>query len=449
MLTRHTPARERHAEVFAELAHTASPGLDGPDLEAWVARLGAEHANLMAAFGWLTDRGDASTVWTMLGDLTFYWASAGQFADARRIFEWCLAHDDVDTALQLPARWGAAHLGYYGGDYLRAYDLAIDALARAEAVGDQRHIARSLNTAGTIEATADPLAALEKLTRASELARANGDLWCATDAGQIAGYTHLYLGNVDDALVWFDRTLPDARHLDSAQLLAWDIGGRGWAALFRSDFTLALELLDAADRQGRRTGDPNINGSHRVLALPGARRARGSRRDVVGRARPCVGDTPRSGHRRAGPQFHCGADIRCRWGPRSRRRPRYQRYVDVLAEFYPIIGVRLVVVGAALAYMRGDVAEARQRVSRGHAIAPPGVLAEPATARHHRSTARRPAGSARGPRRGRSCSPCVTANTECMRLASRPSRRARGARSTRRETRSPPRSGTDLGRPRQ
>ena len=200
-------ARERHAEVLAELAHTASPGLDGPDLEAWVARLGAEHANLMTAFGWMTDRGDASTVWTMLGDLTFYWASAGQFADAQRIFEWCLAHDDVDTALQLPARWGAAHLGYYGGDYLRAYDLAMDALARAEAAGDQQHIARSLNTAGTIQATADPPAAIDKLTRASELARANGDLWCATDAGQIAGYTHLYLGNVDDALVWLDRTI--------------------------------------------------------------------------------------------------------------------------------------------------------------------------------------------------------------------------------------------------
>jgi DNA-binding CsgD family transcriptional regulator len=56
----------------------------------------------------------------------------------------------------------------------------------------------------------------------------------------------------------------------------------------------------------------------------------------------------------------------------------YQQYVDVLADFYPMVGVRLLVVGAALAYMRGDGAEARRRIARGHAIAPPGVLAEPA-----------------------------------------------------------------------
>ncbi len=47
-------ARQRHAEVFAALARAAAPGLDGPDLETWVARLGEEQANLTVA-RWLAD----------------------------------------------------------------------------------------------------------------------------------------------------------------------------------------------------------------------------------------------------------------------------------------------------------------------------------------------------------------------------------------------------------
>ncbi len=370
-------ARQRHAEVFSALARAAAPGLDGPDLEAWVARLGEEHANLTVAFGWLIDREDAPTAWTMLGDLTFYWASVGNFADARRIFEWCLAHDDGNASRQLPARWGAAHLAFYAGDYLRAYDLAIDALARAEVVGDGRHAARSLNTAGTIESSTDPLAALDKVARASELARDNGDLWCAADAGQIAGYTHLYLGNVDEAVVWFDRTLPDARHLDSAQLLAWDLGGRGWVAVLRGDFTRALELLDSADRQARRTGDPNITGvidywRSQVLAAQGDPAA-------TTLAEHALASATRAGAGFAELVHGFGVALTyATAGELAQAEAAYQRHIDVLAEFYPIVGVRLVVVGAALAYMRHDLVVARERIARGHAIAPPGVLADPA-----------------------------------------------------------------------
>jgi ATP/maltotriose-dependent transcriptional regulator MalT len=311
----------------------------------------------------------------MLGDLTFYWVSTGRFADARRIFEWCLAHDDVDPILQLPARWGAAHVAYYGGDYVGAYQLAIDSLTRGEALGDRRHVARALNTVGTIEQSADPVGALEKLTHASQLARDNGDLWCATDAGQIAGYVHLLLGDVDDALEWLDRTAPDARRLDNAQLLAWDIGGRAWAALLGSDFTRAHELLDAAAHQARRTGDPSINGfidywRCQLLAVQGDRAAATAAEHALAAA-------TQSGAGAA--QLLLGYSvtaIHALGGDLDQAETAYQRYVDVLAELWPAIGTRLVVVGAAVAYLRGDIDETRRRLERGHAIAPPGLLAD-------------------------------------------------------------------------
>ena len=128
-------------------------------------------------------------------------------------------------------------------------------------MGDQRYLARSLNTLGTLEILVEPAAALDKVVRAVELADRVGDLWCATDAGQIAAYGHLAVGHVADGTAWLDRTGDGARRLDNAQLLGWDLAGRGLAALLRGDLTSGEELLDAGLRQAGRTGDPNIVGS--------------------------------------------------------------------------------------------------------------------------------------------------------------------------------------------
>ena len=368
--------RDRHAEAFAALTRRAAPGLDGPALDAWVQQLAVEHDNLLVALAWSMDGEDAGRVWEMVGDLTFFWASLGHFAEARRAFAWCLEHDSgVAASAQLAARWGAAHLAFYSGDYVDGLGLAADSLERAEVAGDDRYVARSLSTLGTLEMVTDPASAIDRTSRASAMAEVVGDLWCATDAGQIAGYTHLLCSRVDDALEWLDRTAPGARRLDNAQLLAWDVGGRAMAALHRGRIAEAEQLFGSALREARRTGDPNIVGNltaWRCLGLAVAGEAMAA--DL---ARAARGEARRVG---AGPA-EMALDvvvtlILAMDGHLDEAESVFAETIDLLEAFVPLTGTRLLMVGADLALLRGDPAEAASRIDRGRALVPVGVAVD-------------------------------------------------------------------------
>lgn len=368
--------RDRHAAAFADLTRRAAPGLDGPALESWVQQLAIEHDNLLAALAWSMDSAGASRVWAMVGDLTFYWSSLGHFSEARRAFDWCVDHDEgVAPDAQLAARWGAAHLAFYSGDFVGGTDLAADSLHRAEAVGEDRFVARSLNTLGTLEMVTDPESSIERTSRAASLAELVGDLWCATDAGQIAGYTHLLCSRLDEAMEWLDRTASGARRLDNAQLLAWDLGGRAMIALSRGRIRAGEELFGVALREARRTGDPNIVGN--LLAWRCLGLAVAGAEDAADLARAARRDAHRVG---AGPAEMAldvvVAQILAADGALDEAEAVFIESIDLLEAFVPLTGTRLLMVGADLALLRGDPAEAASRVARGRALAPSGVAAD-------------------------------------------------------------------------
>jgi predicted ATPase/DNA-binding CsgD family transcriptional regulator/class 3 adenylate cyclase len=253
------PARDRHLAWCARLCAEAETGLDGPQLSQWVTRLTDERPNLTAAFDWAEERGDAERMWRMCGALTFWWASTGNFVDARRWFDACVAGDgDVAVPTQVPARWGATHLALFGGEFERGLTLGEQALGLARRLGDTKHTARSLNSVGMITMFDDRATGEEQLREAVALARQTGDLWCLADALQTLAILHLSRGDLAEAEVLYGESLPIARHLDNAQLLAWEYGARGLRNLRVGDFPGAVELLDGALRQAERTGDPNI-----------------------------------------------------------------------------------------------------------------------------------------------------------------------------------------------
>lgn len=373
-------ARDHHAAYFAELSAQALPGLDGPALDTWVSRLNLDHDNLVAALAWSADRDDAATVWSMLGDLTFYWASAGRFGDARRSFDWCLAHDsDVTAKAQLPARWGAAHLAFYAADFGRGFELAIDALNQAESAGNDQYAARSLSTLGTMDMMGDPLSCIEKTSRAAELAGAAGDLWCATDAGQIAGYSHLICGQVDEGMDWLDRTAPGARRLDNPQLLAWDLAGRGIAAYFRGDLPASDRLFLDAARQAERTRDPNIIGTvigqHCVLQA-----FRGEHDESIGNAEAALATARQTGAGQAEVSLlYYLTQVRELAGDLDGADRNYVDAIDLLEAVVPALAMKMIITGAAVAIRRGDLDEAAARLARGQALVPLGLVVDNAT----------------------------------------------------------------------
>ena len=252
-------ARDRHLDWYARRCAEAATGLDGPQLSQWVRRLSDERPNLSAAFDWAIERGDAERMWAMCGALTFWWASTGQFMDARRWFEACLTTvGDVPEESQITARWGATHLALFGGEFERGLALGEGTVRLARAIGDAKHTARSLNSVGMITMFDDRVRGEEQLREAVALARQVGDLWCLADALQTLAIIHISRGNLAEAQILYEESLPIARHLDNAQLLAWEYGARGLCRLRVGDFPGAVELLDVGLRQAERTGDPNV-----------------------------------------------------------------------------------------------------------------------------------------------------------------------------------------------
>jgi predicted ATPase/DNA-binding CsgD family transcriptional regulator len=253
------PARDRHLAWYAGLCTEAAAGLDGPQLSQWVTRLSDERPNVAAAFDWAVERGDAESMWRMCGALTFWWASTGNFVDARRWFDACLASGgDVAEQTQVTARWGATHLALFGGEFERGLTLGEAALHLARALGDTKHTARALNSVGMITMFDDRETGEGQLAEAVALARQAGDLWCLADALQTLAILNLSRGQLTEAEALYEESLPIARHLDNAQLLAWEYGARGLRNLRVGDFPAAVDLLDRALRQAERTGDPNI-----------------------------------------------------------------------------------------------------------------------------------------------------------------------------------------------
>ncbi|MEV1147072.1 BTAD domain-containing putative transcriptional regulator, partial [Micromonospora sp. NPDC049799] len=75
-------ARRAHAEYFLELSERAEPRLRGPEQVAWLPRLTAERENLLAAFHFACDTGDAAVAVRLAAAVSPLWTVQGNHAEA-------------------------------------------------------------------------------------------------------------------------------------------------------------------------------------------------------------------------------------------------------------------------------------------------------------------------------------------------------------------------------
>jgi len=77
-----TDLRDAHARYFAEFVETADPHLRRPEQLEWIARLGAERDNILAAIRHLGDQGNAQATLELAGRMGWYWELVGSHAEA-------------------------------------------------------------------------------------------------------------------------------------------------------------------------------------------------------------------------------------------------------------------------------------------------------------------------------------------------------------------------------
>jgi predicted ATPase/class 3 adenylate cyclase/DNA-binding CsgD family transcriptional regulator len=250
--------RSRHLSWFLAYAELAEPELAAKDGPAWLARLDFEHDNLQAALEWAETTGGHDSVLRLVGALSLFWELRGHRHQGvgGRWFARALAVDNGPSVARARALWAAAHMGIYGGDAATTVLRAPEALAVAEAVGDQRTIARARNTLSYVRANFAPQAALAALTESIELARSIGDDWAVGDGLKMTTIAWGARGDYDGLTNAARELLDVAVRLGNKFFIAWYHTMIGYVAAHRGDFAAARDQLETSIALCDEVGDP-------------------------------------------------------------------------------------------------------------------------------------------------------------------------------------------------
>jgi non-specific serine/threonine protein kinase len=142
----------RHAEYFRAFAAEADPCLTGPDQVAWLARLDAEHANLVAALRWLQEHAAedwaADALLELAGVLQWFWWLGGRVTEGRYWLEVALRSGEAGRPESRRARaralYAAGTLAMVQGEYDDAAAQLSASVDGYRALGDARSLGRAL-----------------------------------------------------------------------------------------------------------------------------------------------------------------------------------------------------------------------------------------------------------------------------------------------------------------
>jgi predicted ATPase/DNA-binding CsgD family transcriptional regulator len=146
-------AHRQHLEWYLGLAEQAEAELRGPQQEAWLERLEAEHDNLRAALEWCeaqTQGADAEM--RLAGALRWFWFIRGYWSEGRKWLEAALARKgDASSSALARVLHGAGRLARFQGDYDRARALSEEGLAVSRGLGDEESHVWFLISLGAVE----------------------------------------------------------------------------------------------------------------------------------------------------------------------------------------------------------------------------------------------------------------------------------------------------------
>ena len=272
----------RHFSYFLALAERLAPRLalgDGPEC---LALLEANHDNLDTALEWgdgaaATDsdvaiRDGADAVLGAPGTPGERWAVV-RASPARRTRAW--RPSTVPRAL-----WGAAHVALYGNDLETMQVRGPQALAMAEATGDDWAAGRALNTLGFATVLFDPVAGRTQLARSIELGQASGDDWVVADGWKMTTVGYYVAHDEAGAAEALDQLRRVAEQLENGFFLAWYRFMVGYFAIHRGDYAVARAAFARSLESCRVVGDPSTGGFAEAFDL-GARAQTGDLVDAA------------------------------------------------------------------------------------------------------------------------------------------------------------------------
>ncbi len=261
--------RLRHAEYYLGLASRIDEELRGPAQDAWMERVGQQHANFAAAMSFYVDQGAAESALRMGAGLARYWARRGAVGEGRTLIEQALRHGAAAPPhVRANALWGAAHLAYMQDDFEHERTLHEEALDLFTEVGDARGKLLSEMELGWIELALGRSADLSpKADEYVSAAQALSDDWLLAFGLQLRGGALAENGEFERARRDYSECVTIFESVGDARSAVAAGASLGWFALLAEEYVQAASLFE--ETAARAGGDSEllaINGSNLGLA---------------------------------------------------------------------------------------------------------------------------------------------------------------------------------------
>lgn len=138
-------AQESHLRYFTQMAEEGEAGLKGPEQLAWIRRLEADHANILAALSHAENNGQVEAA-HLAAVMWLFWFMRGHLHESRRHYEGlypCREQWPIHVRARFLNGYTSTVMGQ--GDFGAIEPLAGEALACYQAVGDDEGVALSLH----------------------------------------------------------------------------------------------------------------------------------------------------------------------------------------------------------------------------------------------------------------------------------------------------------------
>jgi predicted ATPase/class 3 adenylate cyclase len=246
----------RHAAYYAALAESARNVMRDPRRDELLDQLDRELGNLRAAIAWSLRTGQAESGLRITTALNDFWHLRNHIAEAVRALEDLVQASAADgiTVLRGRALIIGAGLLTWLADSERSRPLAEAGIAIAEQLGDLAGMALGKSSLGWTIFYTDPQQALGVFQEGLAAARAVGDgaLEMETLMGQ--AWTHLRLGDLDQASTFADQVIELGDRIGVAYITSFALLTRGVVSNARGEHTTALRHYGDALRRAHAAG---------------------------------------------------------------------------------------------------------------------------------------------------------------------------------------------------
>jgi predicted ATPase/Tfp pilus assembly protein PilF len=249
----------RWAHAYEVLAAAEDAERDFPterETEA-LDRLEGAHNAIREALEWAMAEGDGTFALRLAGSLAEFWRTRGHHTEGRLRLAAALAiGDGAPRSVRRKALGGAGLLASYQGDYGLGESYLREALALAEADGDDEARATILNWLGTNAYGNGQLDAAEGyISESVALRRALGEPAGIATALNALGGVHHFRGNLDEARATFEESLLLKQQLGNANGIAVSLTNLGLVERDAGHPDRAAAAFDQAIAIWDRTGD--------------------------------------------------------------------------------------------------------------------------------------------------------------------------------------------------